>query len=81
MTGLEQSLRLLQSAVLAATPLQRLLRANAPPADLVGVVEHGVLDGRYLRHRLTRLQTSLRQPIAQAIASMKRSIRAIRAGR
>jgi hypothetical protein len=31
-------------------PLQRFLAAQTLPADLVGVVEHGVLYGRLLTH-------------------------------
>jgi hypothetical protein len=60
--------------LLPPAPLERLAAAHRLPADLIGVLEHGVLDGRYLRHSLTRHQTSLRQSIAQATASMKRSM-------
>jgi hypothetical protein len=63
-----------EKAALPTAPLECLPPADAPPTYLVGVTEHGVLDGRYLRHTLTKLQTSLRQSIAQAIASMKRSM-------
>jgi hypothetical protein len=39
-----------EETALPAAPGKRLLAANAPPADLVGITEHGVLHGRYLRH-------------------------------
>jgi hypothetical protein len=42
-----------EKAALPAAPVERLPPADRLPADLAGVVEHGVLHGRYLRHVIT----------------------------